>query len=243
MVIVIGRGHSGTRAISRTLSESGVFMGDNLNPSYDLIPAAKLYDACRVMAPYVSHNEGLSWDFSRVHRMKIPSEFKRLVRGSLASVLAHRDGPRGWKLPETTLIFPWIARMFPRAYFISWVRDPRDSIIGGHLTDDLSDFGVPYQAVDDVREMRAVSWKYQRENVNATPRPRRWIEVRVEDLILDQDRTLTRLEGFLGMPLARVEVRPESVGRWRQDTERHDFDFFASDLKRLGYETEGVSAG
>ena len=38
MVTVIGRGHGGTRAISHTLSESGVFMGAPLNESGDLLP-------------------------------------------------------------------------------------------------------------------------------------------------------------------------------------------------------------
>ena len=37
-VTIIGRGHSGTRAISHTLYASGVFMGANLNRSGDLVP-------------------------------------------------------------------------------------------------------------------------------------------------------------------------------------------------------------
>lgn len=199
LVVVIGRGHSGTRAISRTLSESGVYMGASLNGSYDLVPAAELYEACRVMARHVVHRGSLSWDFSGLHTMPIDPEFERLVRSYAGSVLDHADGPRGWKLPETTLILPWIARLFPHAWYISWVRDPRDSIIGSHLTDDLADFGVPYERTDDERERRAISWKYQREIVNATPRPARWIEARFEDFVLDQERTLARLEQFLGI--------------------------------------------
>lgn len=38
LVTVIGRGHSGTRAMSQTLSESGVYMGEPLNTSWDLLP-------------------------------------------------------------------------------------------------------------------------------------------------------------------------------------------------------------
>ena len=38
MITVIGRGHGGTRAMSHTLSESGVYMGATLNGSGDLIP-------------------------------------------------------------------------------------------------------------------------------------------------------------------------------------------------------------
>lgn len=39
LVTVIGRGHSGTRAMSQTLSESGVYMGEPLNTSSESLPA------------------------------------------------------------------------------------------------------------------------------------------------------------------------------------------------------------
>ncbi len=58
MITVIGRGHSGTRAMSHTLQQSGVFMGAPLNESGDLIPAEDLYEACRVLARYVRHEGG-----------------------------------------------------------------------------------------------------------------------------------------------------------------------------------------
>ena len=235
LVIVIGRGHSGTRAISRTLCESGVFMGETLNGSYDLVPADELYEACRLAARHVVHRGGTDWDFTSLFEAPVDDAFERLVRSYARSVLEHADGPRGWKLPETTLILPWIVRLFPHAFYISWVRDPRDSIAGEHLTDDLADFGVPYERTDDVREMRAASWKYQREIVAATPRPARWIDVRFEDFVLDQEATLTRLERFLGIPLVRVPVKPEAVGRWRTDAAHRDIGFLQDDLRALGY--------
>jgi hypothetical protein len=240
LVIVIGRGHSGTRAISRTLSESGVYMGAQLNGSYDLIPPEELYEACRVMARRIVHRGGLEWDFSRLFEEPIDPEFERLVRSYAKSVLEHSDGPRGWKLPETTLVLPWIVRMFPGAFYISWVRDPRDSILGKHLTDDLADFGVPYERPEDLLSMRATSWKYQREIVSATPRPDHWIDVRFEDFVLEQEATLTRLERFLMMPLVRVPVKPEAIGRWQEDAAYHEIDFLTSDLESLGYIAKGV---
>jgi len=235
MITIIGRGHGGTRAMSHTLSESGVFMGAELNVSGDLIPPRELYEACRMMSRHVTHLGGLSWDFSKLHTMPIDPEFKRLVRSYLASVLTSKSEHKGWKLPETALIYPWIVRMFPDIYYIHWSRDPRDSIIGGHLTDDLADFGVPYDHTDDLRERRAISWKYQREIVKATPPPKHAIEVKFEDFILDQEPTLARLEEFLGIPLVRIPVRPESVGRWESDTGMHDFDFLREDMRELGY--------
>ena len=235
MVTIIGRGHSGTRVISHTLYASGVYMGSLLNASGDLVPAEDFYEACRVMARHVVHRGGFEWDFSRLHTMPIDPAFTRLVESYLASVLGSRAENRGWKLPETTLVYPWIVRMFPEAHYIHWVRDPRDSIMGSHLTDNLADFGVPYDKPDDVREMRAISWKYQRDIVKATPPPARTIQVRLEDFVMKQNVTLSRLEAFLGIPLAKVIVNRAPIGRWKTDRGRHDFGFLGEDMKELGY--------
>ncbi len=243
IITIVGRGHGGTRAMSHTLVESGVYMGAELNESGDLVPADDLYEACRVMARHVVHLGGLEWDFSKLNTMPIDGEFTRLVESYLSSVLASDAQNKGWKLPETTLIYPWIVRMFPDIRYIHWNRDPRDSILGAHLTDDLADFGIQYDATQDVRLRRAVSWKYQREIVKATAAPKYSIDVRFEDFITDQDNTLARLEDFLEIPLAKVEVRPESVGRWKTDTLCHDFDFLAQDIIELGYEKCPISQG
>lgn len=226
LITIIGRGHSGTRAMSHTLSASGVYMGAQLNNSGDLIPPDDMYEACRVFARYVDYKGGLEWDFTRVHTMTIDPAFTRLVESFLASVLSSTEERRGWKLPETTLVFPWIVRMFPDIHYIYWVRDPRDSILGGHITDDLADFGVPYDHTEDLRLRRAISWKYQYDIMRATPTPARHASARFEDFVLHQDATLTRLEAFLGFPLARIPVKPETVGRWKTDDGVHDFDFF-----------------
>lgn len=226
LITVIGRGHSGTRAMSHTLSASGVYMGAQLNKSGDLIPPDDMYEACRVLARYVEYKGGLEWDFSRLHTMPIDPAFTRLIESYLASVLNSDAELRGWKIPETTLAWPWIRRMFPDAYYIYWMRDPRDCILGSHVTDDLSDFGVPYDKTEDVRLRRAISWKYQYDLMQAVPSPAHRIDVRFEDFVLKQDETLARLQGFLGFPLKKIEVRPESVGRWKTAEGQYDFDFF-----------------
>ncbi len=237
-VTVIGRGHSGTRSISHTLTASGYFMGEPLNDSGDLLPPEKMYEACRVFAKYVTYKGNMEWDFSKVLSMDPDPEFVRLVEDYLTTVLNSKCELRGWKIPETTLVFPWILKMFPDIHYIYWTRDPRDSILGAHLTDDLNSFGIDYDKTDDVRFNRAVSWKYQREIMKATPVPEHAISVRFEDMVLRQDETLDRLSGFLGTPLAKIEMRPESVGKYKKDTGRHMFDFFEADLRECGYEAE-----
>jgi len=240
MMTVIGRGHSGTRAMSHTLQQSGVFMGAPLNESGDLVPAEDLYEACRVLARFVKHEGGVQWDFSTVLSMAPDPAFVPLVESYLSSVLSSNAENKGWKLPETTLIYPWIVRMFPDIHYIHWVRDPRDSILGGHLTDDLADFGVEYDRTEDVYARRAVSWKYQQQIVRVTPAPRHCTMVRLEDFVLEQETTLARLEGFLGFGLQRIKVRPEVVGRYLRQDVAFDFSTFSDDLMRLRYMGENT---
>lgn len=226
LITIIGRGHGGTRAMSHTLSASGVYMGEPLNVSGDLLPPHDMYEACRVMARHVVHRGGLEWDFSRLHTVAIDPEFERRVESFLATVLGSDAEHKGWKLPETTLVLPWIVRMFPEARYIYWLRDPRDSILGGHLTDDLADFGVPYERTDDIRERRAISWSYQYQLMQSTPRPKHCLDVQFEDFVLRQDETIARLEQFLGFPVAKIDVRPDSVGRWKTAEGQVDFACF-----------------
>jgi hypothetical protein len=235
MITVIGRGHSGTRAMSHTLSASGVYMGAEINVSGDLIPPDDMYEACRVMAHHVTYLGHNRWDFSKLYTGPIDPAFTRLIESYLASVLAG-DAPRkGWKIPETTLIFPWIVRLFPDIHYIYWIRDPRDCILGDHVTDDLSHFGIPYDKTDDLRLRRAVSWKYQAEIVRTTPKPKHWQSIRFEDFVQKQDETLHKLKEYFGFPLAKIPVDLTRIGQWKADIGNHDFDFFQTDLIEHGY--------
>jgi hypothetical protein len=236
LITVIGRGHSGTRAMSQTLSASGVFMGSPLNRSGDLLPPGPMYEACRVLAEHVRWNGDLTWDWSQLHTMDIPRAFSELIETYLTTVQRSALPRRGWKIPETTLAYPWIRRMFPEAKYIFWIRNPRDCILGSHLTDDLRDFGIPYPATEDVRLRRAISWKYQYDLVRSTPLPGQWIEVRFEDFVQDQEATLARLEAFLGFSLARIKVNPDAVGRWQTDQEINYYDFLEPAMREYGYQ-------
>ncbi len=247
MITIIGRGHGGTRAISHTLYGSGVYMGQALNPSGDLVPPQAMYDACRIFARYVDWQGGLNWDFSRAHAADIPPRFLRLLEDYLQSVLAHKGAMKGWKIPETTLIYPWLARLYPDMHYIFWIRNPRDSIIGSHKTDDLRDFGIQYplppeqaadpqQAQTNERLRRAISWKYQYDLVKSMPKPKRWIEVRFEDFVTQQAVELARLEAFLGIKLARIVMRQGTIERWRRDAGVNYFDFLAPAMRAYNYE-------
>lgn len=236
LITLIGRGHSGTRAISQTLAESGVFMGEPLNESWDLIPPEEMYEACRILGRRVKWKGGLEWDWSDLLAGPIDPEFTRLIHSFLHTVLESKAEHRGWKIPETTLAYPWIVRLFPGIKYIFWVRNPRDSILGAHVTDDLLDFCVGYPATEDIRLKRAISWKYQYDLVKAMPRPANWIEVRFEDFVLRQEETLARLEEFLGFRLARIPVNRGPIGRYHADQGVNYFEFLKSAMGEYGYE-------
>ena len=217
LITIIGRGNSGTRVMSSTLSQSGVFMGEPIKEdSADLVPAEDMYEACRIIARYIPWQGGLVWDFGPVQTMPIPAEFTALIESYLKSVLASSAPYAGWKLPETTLCYPWIKRLFPDIRYIFWVRNPWDCIVNGHLTDDLRDFGIKVPRTRNPYLRRAISWKYQDDLVAATPPPRHWIKVRFEDFVQHQERELARLEKYLGLTLARIPVTTDPVDRHKQ---------------------------
>lgn len=235
MITVIGRGHSGTRAISNTLSESGVFMGRPLNASWDLIPPESMYEACRVFGKYIDYKGDLTWDFSKVLSMEPDPAFIRLIEDYLSSVLSSDAPNKGWKIPETTLCYPWILKMFPDMHYIHWVRDPRDCILGDHVTDELENFNIGYPETGNIREKRAISWKYQRELMKATPEPAKLLKLRFEEMVFNQEDVLAQLDKFLGIKMAKIEMRPDSVGRYKTDEDVHMFEFFKPDMLECGY--------
>jgi hypothetical protein len=240
-VTVIGRGNSGTRAIARTLMRSGVFMGEPIKEdSADLVPAEDMYEACRIISRYIPWRGGLEWDFGPVQTMPIPAEFTGLVERYLDSVLNSPEAQAGWKLPETTLCYPWIRRLFPDIRYIFWVRNPRDCMTNHHFTDDLRDFGIDYPPTEDPYVRRAISWKYQDDLVAATPRPRHAITVRFEDFVRHQQRELGRLQEFLdmdGIDLARIAVREDPVDRHRRIPGLPFPEFLKPAMHRYGYPT------
>lgn len=235
LIAVIGRGNSGTRAISQTLLQSGVFMGKRLNVSGDLVPPEKMYKACRIVSRHIRWRGGLEWDFSDLQTMPIPAEFTRLINKYLKTVLASRAPCKGWKIPETTLCYPWITRLFPDIRYIFWVRDPRDCIAGSHMSDDLSQFGIECPETDDPYLRRAISWKYHNDLVAATPVPRHWIKVRLEDFVQHQELELARLEEFLGIRLARIPVKRDAIGRHKEQPTLPFHEFLGPAMLEHGY--------
>lgn len=207
LVIVIGRGAGGTRLISHALSKSGVHMGPT-NESGDMIPPERMYEAVRLAGKLVTQTGHLQWDFSKLLAEDPPEKFRSLVKEYLAPIQG--TDPRGWKLPETLLAFPWITKMFPDAKYIYWTRHPSIALFKAHLTDKLQRFGAPgsplYALHQDPQRDRLESWVYQASLVGVTPKPTHFLQVHYEDFVTNQSAELERISSFLGLDVKPVEI-------------------------------------
>jgi hypothetical protein len=234
MIIVIGRGHGGTRLISRLLLENGVETG-NVNYARDMVPPHHMYDAADLYSSHVEYRGNCEWDFSRANAAELPAEFERSVDMYLAQI---RDlpEPKYFKLPETILCYPWIKRMFPDARYVHWVRDPRDAEL--HNSDwrpMWRRWGIETGALGE-RLVAAMSWKYQYDIVKSVPTPERYIRIRYEDFCLDHEREVSRLSEFLQLALEPLQdIRSDAVYKWKRADDHETFSFLEPAIAELGY--------
>ncbi len=237
VLTIVGRGHSGTRLLSSTFKESGIFMGEPLSGSYDLLPPDMLYRAARYAGKYVKYKGDFIWDFSKLQKQPIDRAFYYYLRRYLSSVISYENKLSycGWKIPETILFFPWMVKLFPNIKYIYWVRDPRDVILGKHMTDNFDQINVPFEKTEDVLIKRAASWKYQWDLVKATPKPENFLIVKFEDFVLNQEKTLKEIEDFLVISLVKIEVNKDKVGLWKRSHIYRDIPFLKEALLELGY--------
>lgn len=238
MIIVIGRGHSGTRIISEALNNSGVFMGSRLNKSFDCVPVKYMYQAAKHINAFVKYKGEHRWDFSYLINNEPDKLFKDSINQYLKDILKNDSEHKGWKLPETTFTYPWLTKMFPEAKYIVWNRHPYDSLLSPHKSDRLSVWNVDFPMDKLGAKMRqAVSWKYQYEIVRSTPPPKNVAVMNYEDFVSNNKREKRRLEDFLGFKLNVPKLYVKRVDKWRKETSINwkNFSFLKKPIKKLGY--------
>jgi hypothetical protein len=181
---------------------------------------------------------------------RIAAEFVRaLFDGAAVSAGAGR-----WceKTPRNSIYMARIAEMFPEARFINVIRDGRDvacSMVERSFwpIGATHDFPTTNQFRGEVTFDKAISYwaemiRLSRE-VAEQLQPGRYLEIRLEDLVFDQDGAVERVAAFLEEPLAAAllefEMRSTSIGRWREELDDSQValaDELAGDLLRLeGY--------
>jgi hypothetical protein len=206
-VTILGRGSSGSRLIASTLQYSGFYVGNQLNESFDKGPYEILY---KVAKNFINRIKKLSNDFFHLQHAFHSRTFKdiEMIRLYLKDIFCNPNNLKAWKLPETTFIYPWLTDIFPEIYYIYWVRDPRRNAY--HLSNNfLHDAGL-FKGFK-TEHINFWSWYIQNEIIQQTPTPIRFITIKFEDFVNNQDYELERLSNFLGVELLKLIVDPEKT--------------------------------
>ena len=237
-IIIIGRSHSGTRILPEVLQSSGIFMGAPLNVASDLLPPDELYEACKIFGQQVIYKGNYHWDFTNAVRADIPIRFKQLLESYLQSLIQSNRQPLGWKIPENTLIYPWLCRLLPKATFIYWVRHPEGSCGRMAGVDRLEKWGIPCKKFwfhEWNYKIRVVSWKYHYDIVMHTPRPQNFLRIRFEDYVQQQDRSRKAVEELIGYELKNIELDQAKVVTYQRQLSKK-YPFLRESMNELGYQ-------
>ena len=255
IICIIGKGHSGTRAIAKCLQDSGVFMGSakNLKQNHgthiraskwkhvpdtmDKGPTELILEICNISQNYVTQKGcNYEWDFSKMLEEPIPPQAQRLYEQYLSDIHTYAGPLAGWKITEASLFYPWSVRLYPETYYIHLVRDVRSHIFRQEYSDTMEHtklfepkgfFDIP----TGVDTRIALNWKYQLDLVESI-KAKKYIQIKFEDFLTNHNVEIDRLSDFLEMDIAKIPVHPEMAESWREDMRRgtsrinHDVSVF-----------------
>lgn len=189
------------------------------------------------------------------HADSRPEEFRlvrRFVEGMFLPGMT-KEGKNRFleKTPSNLLYMPELLAVFPEARFVHMVRDGRD-VAASILANDFWPIN-PGRLMETTNNLpktirnSAIFWReflsYGRDVGRQLP-PGTYMEVRLEDLVADPERTLDEIAEHVGVqPEPRLSrlVDPERahVGRWRQAFSEEDLQVFESEagdlLMEFGY--------
>jgi hypothetical protein len=246
-LVVMGRGHSGTRVLAWALQKLGIQMG-----ATEEVPTGDVQDL----------------QFSRaikricrasLHRSPTLDADPRLLKCFHRSLdryldwLADTRGAWGWKFPETYLVPNYVAATFPQARYIHMLRDGRDVAFKHHLTDDpnrrlgrkllthLGALNLPHHV------QAAMSWDFQVrrfEEFAQYTRPT-MCTITFESLCSEPVATMQTVCRFVGREMTpdcrdylQEQIRPEKVAQYRSENPSQLAEVesaIAPSLARLGY--------
>ncbi len=203
-VIIMSRGHSGTRLLSWALNCLEIQMGVEENLQTGDVNYTAFTDKIKRIA---IDNIGIT-SLEEI-REKDSQRFQTAVL-DYYSQLSSPSGAWGWKFPETYLIAPYVYNTFPEAYYIHMIRDGRDIAFKTHSTDNPKrKIGRAMLKTFKLEEyphhlQAAISWANQVDNFDqfrkAVPEMRIF-DLKFEDLCLKPVEVLKSLCKFLNLPL------------------------------------------
>ena len=247
-VVLMGRGHSGTRVLAFACAELGIQLGvseDLATGDADDRPFTDSVKSLCLRTLGLMRPEDVRRRDLRIFQHAVYGYYVRL---------GTPDGLWGWKFPETYLVAPLVARAFPRARYLHLVRDGRDIAFKEHLTDNprrklgkrilarRSALGLP-------RFLQAAhSWSYQVDGFDEFRKsvsPDQVIDIRFEDLCLEPEQTIARLCRFLDTEFTsgcrdylRRSINTAKVSQYREnepDRTRQVEAAVGDTLRRYGY--------
>ena len=250
-LVVISRGHSGTRVLTWMCTHLGFQLGTS--------EQNRTADADR---RFTNRIKKIS---AATHAMGAGDEIRMCDLRRFQSAVWHYHkwlgAPAtrwGWKFPETYLMVPLVARTFPRARYLHLVRDGRDIAFKSHLTDRpdnpvghgiLSACG----ALDLPHHLQAaLSWEYQvrrYEALRALLPSDRVLDLRFEDLCRQPLQVAEQVCRFLDTPMTEAcrtyidrEVDAGKVAQYRHEKPeqvREVEQRIGDTLRHLGYPVPG----
>ena len=251
-VILLGRGGGGTRLLSEFVQGQGVFLGSEINKSFDSVEWVKtIYAiAIEVMSGEVPPDAA--------RRAGYITQLHETAAEVLARAGQVESGYWGWKLPETTLICDLVRAAFPQAQCLHLVRHPvRASLRRTHMTSRMNNpmgrAALPAAYVhagrdpalietDSTHIHNACSWLHQADLMARTfdGDPDLHV-VRFEDTLDHPDTTAAALSGFLyraapadAPPLA-VDAKRAGVIEMDADAARRVWDICGARAATFGY--------
>lgn len=232
-VILMGRGHSGTRVFAWICQFLGVNLGAletaRSGDAQDLKFTKQIKKIAIKCFHYQSPEEAEEFELEWL-RYEIWKYYRKL--GS-------PQGLWGWKFPETYLLFPMLLKILPRARFIHMIRDGRDIAFKRHLTDDpnrkLGKKILSYlNALHQPHTVQAaLSWAYQVESFDGlkTRIPSdQLLEIKFESLCINPSLEVQKICRFLNTPMTPEcedfisnKINPKKVAQYaEQDREEID---------------------
>ena len=229
-VVLMGRGHSGTRVLSWICAHLGINLGADEDSKAGDVSDESFQHEIKIIALK-------SLEITRTDQVK-PAEVRRFQRAVYRyyAGLGKPAGLWGWKFPETYLIGPSVAAACPRARFIHILRDGRDIAFKQHLTDNpAKKLGRAVLKKTNGLERRrhlqaALSWAFQVdhfEKFRESLPTNRVFNLTFEQLCQRPEKVVTELCGFLKVSMTEScrhyiaeEINSGKVAQYRESDPR-----------------------
>jgi len=226
-VIIMGRGHSGTRVLAWACTYLGLKLGTNEGLATG---DADDVNFTRTIRKIATNNVGVT---------NVADLRNRDINSCLNAVYGYyqRLSPKeqiwGWKFPETYLIGAYIEKIFPKARYLHLVRDGRDIAFKNHITDNPKrKLGKKILSLKKAEQFphhlqAAASWAIQVdlfEQFAQTISADKIFYLRFEDLCMKPLEVVGRLCDFLNLPLTNQcekylteNINTKKVSQYREN--------------------------